>query len=155
MGNLCPSLLGVTVVQWLPPDGSTSSCCSVSGAKSLMVASLPPSFSESSSDSAELDSSSDSSLFPNKTLSGLGERSKEPLLVVSLDSIGSSGKGSVFFLRSFRLSCLRAYEGLLLFPCEGPDFSLFSENFPPKRQTFSQIAFHHHSGPPSPSPPAC
>ena len=92
-----------------------------------MVASLPPSFSESSSDSAELDSSSVCSLFPNRTLSGLGERSNEQSLVVSLDSIGSSGKVSVFFLRSFHLSCQRAYEGLL-FPCEGPDFSLFSEN---------------------------
>ena len=54
------------------PEGSTSSL--VSGVEYLLLASLPASISESSSDSAELDSSSDSSLFP---LSGLGERSKD------------------------------------------------------------------------------
>ena len=56
-----PSLLGVTVVQWPPLEGSTSSTCLVSAAESL-----PSSISESSPDSAEHDSSSDSSLFPNK-----------------------------------------------------------------------------------------
>ena len=55
-----------------PLEGSTS--CLVSGVESLLLASLLASISESSSDSAELDSSSDSSLFP---LSGLGERSKD------------------------------------------------------------------------------
>ena len=104
-------LLEVTGVQLSPSSGSTGS---------LLLALLPSSFSKSFSDSAELDSSV-SSLFPNKPLSGFGERS---LLL----SLGSSGKESIFFLRSFLLSCLRAYEGLLLFPCEGPDFSLFSEN---------------------------
>ena len=90
-----------------PLEGSTS--CLVSGVESLLLASLLASISESSSDSAELDSSSDSSLFPNKTLSGLGERSKEQSLLVSLDSIGSSGKESIFFLRSLRISCLQGY----------------------------------------------
>ena len=97
-------LLEVTGVQLSPSSGSTGS---------LLLASLPSSFFGSFSDSAELDSSSVSSLFPNKPLSGFWERSKEQSLVVSLDSIGSSGKGSVFLLRCFRLSCLRAYEGLL------------------------------------------
>ena len=60
-----PRLLEVTGVQLSPSSGSTGS---------LLLASLPSSFSESFSDSAELDSSSDSSLFP---LSGLGERSKD------------------------------------------------------------------------------
>ena len=119
LGPPCLLTLGVTGVQLSPSSGSTGS---------LLLASLPSSFSELFSDSAEIDSSSDSSLFPNKPLSGFGERSKEQSLLVSLDSIGSSGKTSLFFLRSFRLSCLRAYEGLLLVPCEGPNFSLFSEN---------------------------
>ena len=114
-------LLEVTGFQLSPSSGSTGS-----------LLPLPSSFSGSFSDSAELDSSSESSLFPNKPLSGFVERSKEQSLLVSLavslGSIGSSGKESIFFLRSFLLSCLRAYEGLLLVPCKGPDFSLFSEN---------------------------
>ena len=56
-------ILGVTSL-----EGSTS--CFVSGVESLLLASLLASISESSSDSAEFDSS----LFP---LSGLGERSKD------------------------------------------------------------------------------
>ena len=114
-----PCLLEVTGVQLSTSSGSTGS---------LLLASLPSSFCESFSDSAELDSSSDTSWFPNKPLSGFGERSKEQSLLVSVGSISSSGKESIFFLRSFLLSCLRAYEGLLLVPCEGPDFSLLSEN---------------------------
>ena len=47
--------LGVTGVQLSPSSGSTGS---------LLLASLPSSFSESFSDSAAIDSSSDSSLFP-------------------------------------------------------------------------------------------
>ena len=119
----------------------------------LLMASLP----SSANDSAELDSSSESSWclvsslvsdhgsplpvhwhhcqshlqdrpnlilefspYPNRHLSGHGLRSSERLLEMSgsvwLNSLGSSGKESVFFFRSFLLSCLRAYEGLLLFP---------------------------------------
>ena len=52
-----PRLLEVTGVQLSPSSGSTGS---------LLLASLPSSFSESFSDSAAIDSSSDSSLFPNK-----------------------------------------------------------------------------------------
>ena len=63
-----PRLLEVTGVQLSPASGSTGS---------LLLASLPSSFSESFSDSAQLDSSSDTSRFPNKPLSGFGERSKE------------------------------------------------------------------------------
>ena len=62
METFCPpSLLGGTDVQWPPLEGSTSSTCLVSAAESL-----PSSISEPSPDSAEHDSSSDSSLFPNK-----------------------------------------------------------------------------------------
>ena len=88
------------------PEGSTSSL--VSGVASLLLSSLPASISESSSDSAELDSSSDSSLFPNQALSGFAERCEEQLLLVFMEFMDSSGRKSLFVLKSFRLSCLRA-----------------------------------------------
>ena len=37
-------------------------------------------------------------------------------------------KGICLLFRSFLLSCLRKYEGLLLSPCGGSELSLFSEN---------------------------
>ena len=77
-----PRLLEVTGVQ-LSPSGSTGSPLLASMPSSL--ASLPSLFSQSSdSDSAELDSSSDSSLFPNNPLSGLGAGEIQRTVVVSL-----------------------------------------------------------------------
>ena len=61
--------LGFTTVQWSPVGATKFSCCLVSDIGSRL-ASLLASLTESF-DSAELDSSSsDSSLFPNKPLSG-------------------------------------------------------------------------------------
>ena len=71
-------LLEVTGVQLSRSSGSTGS---------LLLASLPSSFSGSFSDSAELDSSSDSSLFPNQALSGFGERCEERTVVVGFCGI--------------------------------------------------------------------
>ena len=109
--------VGSSVETSLPP-----SSCLVSDTGSPLAL-LPDSLPVSSA----LDSCSEISPYPNSPLSGHGLRSREKLFIFG--SPGTSGKESVFFFfRSFLLSCLRAYEGLLRFPCEGSGLPLFSEN---------------------------
>ena len=88
-----------------PPSSGSHWCPVVSFFWSLLLASLPSSFSESSSDSVELDSST----FPNKPLSGFGERSKEQSLLLSLGSICRFFRKGIRLLPqklTTRLSCL-------------------------------------------------
>merc|ERR1712032_1240567 len=94
--------LGVAGIQWSPAPGTTSICCTwsgcwFSGSLTSLLSSISDSSSRSDSESAVLDSSSDS-----------------VCTATSLDSAGSLGKETDFFLRSFLFSCLFWYEGLLL-----------------------------------------
>ena len=98
-------LLEVTGVQLSRSSGSTGS-----------LLPLPSSFSGSFSDSAELDSSSDSSLFPNRSLFGFGERSKEESLLVAQLSNLCTLPHSNNYMPMYYLFMRSTYKGRILNP---------------------------------------